>query len=276
MDNKNQPSHTKLDQVATIIRPSEWILSLIFLLIVFLVLIWGIFGELSHKVEVLGVIDLKDSHSVSIDAPASGFTGPIYIKKGDLVESGTPLMEVISVKKGSTQREGQKASLQSHKILSPMKSRVQNILTDTGKHLFKKDTLLQLQTPGSQPKVNLYFSAQTYKQIQVGQEVLVTLSHARKVKALSGQIHEISKVPVDREKALLPKDLLPPPPIYRGTVLFNEIFPPQINEDGFTWEVSKEDHTPVSAGHLVRTSILIKKQRPILMLLPFLFSNESQ
>ena len=190
---KHQPTATKLDEVATIIRPIEWGLSLIFAVLLLLLLIWGIFGQIAHRVEALGVISLEGSQSFVIDAPASGFMGSIHVKKGDLVEKGALLMEVISLEKPLANKE---TTFNYHKILSPAQAQVTEIFIEPGNHLSKKQPMVKLQTPGHQPEVHLYLPLNAYKQVRVGQEALVTLNHAEHIKALTGVIQHISTTPI--------------------------------------------------------------------------------
>ena len=285
---KQQPSAIKLDEVSTIIRPMEWGLTLIFVIIFFLLLMWGIFGQISHRVETLGVIGLEGSQSFLIDAPTSGFMGPIHIKKGDLVQKGTSLMEIISVEKtfenfgnlknlgnkktpSHNKNNNKKATFNYHEVLSPIKAKVTDILTEPGKHLSKKQPILRLQTAGRQPEVHLYLSLNTYKQVRVGQEVLVKLNHAEDVKTFTGVIKYISRNPIhQRDTTPLPQSLRPLDPVYKSTVVFDQNFSPFSKELGFTWHVpTKKEEVFISAGNLVQTSILVKKQKPIAMIIPF-------
>ena len=263
---KHQPTAIKMDEVSTIIFPIEWGFGAIFGVIILLILMWGIFGQISHRVDVLGVVGIEGSQSFLIDAPTGGFMGSTHVKKGDLVEIGTPLVEIISLKKPLENKE---TIFDYHKILSPIKGRVSDIFVKSGRHLSKNQQLLRLQTPGRRPEVHFYFSVRTYKQIKAGQEVLVKLNHAEHVKTLTGVVQHISQAPINRDSTFLPKALLPKDPVYKGTITLYQKFLPHSKEKGFTWPVSTGKEVFISVGNLVQTSILIKKQKPIAMILPF-------
>ena len=98
METKRQPVAIKMDEISTIILPIEWGLVVVFGMTILLLFAWGIFGQISHRVDVLGVLSVEDSQSFLIDAPVGGFVGRTHVKKGDLVERGASLVDLIFMK----------------------------------------------------------------------------------------------------------------------------------------------------------------------------------
>ena len=264
----------KLDTLANIITPWEWGLGIVLGISALFLLTWSIFGQFSQRMTIPGIIQIKDTRPFRIDSPIHGMAGRIFIKEGDDVQKGQPLLEILSPKNSPLKGEG--PTFHGQNILSPANGKVMGTFLKPGQHTPKGKVLLVLQAPGTVPEAYIYSPLKGHQKIKKGQFVSVYLKGLSATKVLEGKVKETSSLPLTRQKLmgqlsnpsfadiLLQGETI----LYQSIIELDEKFVPDSKSKGFAWKVPHRNDEFIRAGMLIDVSIVTKKQRPIAMLFP--------
>ena len=92
MDRLSSPD--QLDTLIRIITPKAWLALSAMLLMVFMALLWGIFGQVPSKIKADKCILINPSGLADITSGTSGRITEVLVQVGDLLEVGTPVARV--------------------------------------------------------------------------------------------------------------------------------------------------------------------------------------
>ena len=252
-----------LDNRLVIIPPSRWLLLFSLLAVVLFLIVWGVVGELTTRVEGWGIISSTGSQLLSIDAPRHGIVKRVLVKEGALVQEGEELLEMVTVSGLPTQH------FQLRRVQAPMAAKVVSIATEGGRHVEKRQVLMRLQAPGKSPLGLIYLPPQAWQQVRVGQRALL---HAFGIQALEGKIISVDSTPQSRQQIIsrwgdgimLPRGKL----FYQVTCALDQPLAVYHKSHGYSWLLANK--TQLAVGTQKRFSITVRKYSPLSLVLPWL------
>ena len=251
------------DNRVVIISPRSWLLlSLLSAVVVFLI-VWGIAGKLTTRVESWGIISGQDAQLLRVDAPHNGIIRRVLVEAGSFVQTGDPLLELLEVSEDATRH------FQLRRVHAPQNAKIITLTTEAGRHVAKQQVLLRLQTPARAPIAYLYLSFQDWQHVRTGQK---TLLHAFMAHALEGQVVHVATTPQHRrqiaarygEGITLPRG----DTFYEVTVALTQTLDENPAQRGFGWLLENKEELTI--GMQKKFSITVRQYSPLSLLLPWL------
>lgn len=250
------------DNRVVIISPRSWLLLYLLSAVVVFLIVWGIAGKLTTRVESWGIISGQDAQLLRVDAPHNGIIRRVLVETGSFVQTGDPLLELLEVSNDVARH------FQLRRVHAPQNAKIVALTTEAGRHVEKQQVLLRLQTPARAPLVHLYLSFQDWQQVRAGQKALLHVSMAH---ALEGQVVHVATTPQHRRQITtrwgygitLPRG----DTFYEVTIVLTQPLGENTAQRGFGWLLENKEELTI--GMQKKISISVRQYSPLSLLLPW-------
>ena len=264
----------KLGVLPSIVTPWQWGLGVVLIGVTIYLLLWSVTSSFTQQITLPGVVGNSDAQLFHIDSPVHGMTGRHLVQRGMFIEKAHPVLEVLW-----TENSDKGPILKSQNILAPAQGKLLDIFVQPGEHIQKGQRLLGLLTPGKGiPEIRIYLPSKNSQQVKKGQQAIVRLLSSTHNRVLRGTVVQTSLLPLGRKEvegklinaslaeSLLERDTL----YYLATIELNEKLSKN-SPQGFSWTISSgQEQVLFATGMLVQVSIVIKRQKPLATVFPFL------
>ncbi len=261
-------SPEQLDRLLRVTRPRGWLALIALVILILAALLWGFFSTISTRVTGQGIITVTGKVN-NVVSPVSGQITRINLRVGQVVEEG---QIIASLFRWDTDPA---AVQQIYQVVSPYGGRVLEIKAEEGQMTERGSAIVSLEPLGGQLEAIVYVTSGEGKKIQPGMdaEVAPMTVKPEEFGYILGKVLSVSPFPRTQQgmqgvlgmKELAEKFSREGPPY---EVLVELLRDPE-GAGGFRWS-SKGPDTPVEKGTLCAAKIVVRKQSPVSLLVPFL------
>ncbi len=256
-------SPERIDEIMRIVKPPGWIALILLSVIVFLIIYWSIWGELSVEVSGQGIL-VSDAGIMNIAAQHSGAILDIYPHVGDSIEIGQTVILI-----------GLNDSVEVEEY-TRFPGKVIEITASPGKTVVQGEPVLLLEGLGTDLSAIVFVSPDDGKKIIKGMPVFISPSSisSDRYGFLMGNVTEVPDYPASAQYIM---NLLENPVLVslfsaQGPMIVArvELVADTSFHSGYRWSHSRGPETPITTGTLCRAKIRVDTQAPISFIIPSL------
>lgn len=261
-------SPEQLDRLTQVTRPKGWIALIVLILLIVTALLWGFFSTISTRVAGQGIIAVTGNVN-NVVATVSGQITRINLKAGQVVEEG---QIIASLFRWDTDPA---AIRQIYQVVSPYSGRVVEMKAEEGQLIERGTAIVSLEPLGRRLEAVVYVTSGEGKKVLPGMdaEVAPVTVKPEEFGYIMGRVRSVSQFPKTQQgmqsvlgmKELAEKFGKEGPPYE----VFVELLRDPQGSGGFQWS-SKGPDIPVEKGTLCAVKIVVRKQSPVSLLVPFL------
>lgn len=272
-------SPEQLDQAMQVTRPLGWVgLAACFLLLA-IALAWGVMGEIPTLVRGSGIL-LKEGAVHDVVALKTGQLMDIRVDVDDMVTEGQELARVSRAGMlPDSAAEGQDLEI---RIVSPHDGRVLEIFKNTGQVIRTGEALLNIEKSRDRDKplsAFIYFSPRDGKKVLQGMDVRIIPSTVNVeahgyMRATVGRVSSFPATGKGMLRVLRNPDLVTRLSAGGAPIAVTaELVPDPSAVSRYRWSSGAGPAMTVESGTLCTAQVVVNRQAPITLVLPFLKRN---
>ncbi len=296
-------SPEQLDQLLTVTTPRGWVALIGLGCLLIGVILWSIFGTISTQVNGQGVL-IKGGGISDVIALSEGQIADIRVVAGDHVHKGeviarmdhTEITEQIcdmefdlqEIKNGIVNGNADKLEREidhlkerleiDSRVVSSYEGRVLEVKVQKGDFIDLGSPVVSLELEGDTVKnleAVVYIPLEEGKKILPGMDVQIAPTIVKKEEYgfMMGRVVSVSKYPVTYREMMrvLGKDELVQMLLGKGAPIEVrvDLIPDEGMLSGYKWSSKEGPDMKMTSGTLCASSIIVKKERPIQMIIPF-------
>ena len=256
-------SPEQLDQLMRVTTPKAWLALLGLCCVVLLAVVWGLNGQVTSRIAGQGVLLAGDLNPVV--TTEAGQVTEIEVAAGDVVQAGQVVARLAAA--GATNSA-------SRDVVSAYAGRVLAVAAATGDWVERGAVLLTLENIGQPWEAVVYVPLSEAKNVQPGMEVWLSPSTAPQelYGYLLGQVNTIAPLPVSAPaltrqlgNAALAQTFLQQGALIEVRVALK---PDARAVTGYQWSSRGGPPTPLVTGTPCTAAIIVRRQRPISLIVP--------
>lgn len=232
--------------------PSVYVIVATLLVILAAVFVWGIFGSISDKTTVSGVVFPVDGVQ-DVSLPNRGVVRSLFVHNGDKVTAGQSLA-MVSVSDSYSM------------ISAPSSGIVLKIVNENEDfEAFEPVATIISEDENAVHSIVAFVPFELSRELRPGMEVEATPKNLTREKDgyVSGRIMEVAKYPVTREEAgrrmktdTFADDVFPE----NGTAFEVKMMLNTLEDGSLDWSFEPEEHTDMTTGTYCNIQIITKKR----------------
>lgn len=304
-------SPDQLDQLIRVTSPRAWLALLAAAILLAGAIIWSLVGSVSTKAQGHGIL-LNNGGVYLLVAHSEGRVTDLRFEPGDIVKKGDvvaridqpSLVEEINAIRGALRvlkEAGQSSSAEyremaaaleelrsrliyESQIISPVDGRVLEQGVRMGSVVSPGNSILVLEQHGATVRLEaiLYVSAEMAGKIHPGMDVQIapTIISKEEYGLLLGKVSSIAEYPETTEsmmQTLGNENLVKLLAGHDASVqVLVELLPSNDTVSGYEWSSPKGPPLTIQSGTLAQGEIIIKRERPISKVIPYLSDSSHQ
>ena len=227
---------------------------------------WGIFGTVSTRIASPGIL-VNSGGLRGVLSTQSGEVTNIHVRRGEVIERGQVVASLLN--------PVPTAGVQVTYVSSPHAGRVVEVMVDEGSFVQQGTRILNVEPSDATLEAVLYAAFSDGKKVRTTMDVEVALSTVRPEEFgyLLGRVKSVSAFPITEQGMVR---VFGAPEVARQFALGGQPYEiivellrdPQ-NATGYRWS-SGDPNVRVESGTACNGRIVVERQRPISLVIPFL------
>ena len=258
-------SPDQLDQLMQVTNRRGWLALIALVSLLAVAIFWGIFGSVSTRITGMGILVNRGGlHGVL--STGSGEVTNIHVRRGQLIERGQVVASLFNPLPT--------AGGQDTYVSSPHGGRVVEVMVGEGDFVQQGSRILNVEPADATLEAVLYAPFSEGKKVQDIMEVEIALSTVRPEQFgyLLGRVKSVSEFPITEQGMVR---VLGAPEVARQFALEGqpyeitvELLTDPESPNGYRWS-SRGPDVQVESGTACTGRIVIERQRPISLVIPF-------